>query len=106
MPHTDLFIFEELLKMSSYARLTSGLKHVPQTEELAVGLVCIVRFKDGLNSYRTNLWIGVVLPEGFEPGRNLARRPKGSKPIEQGSPWTTPFNERAYPMYLPGRNTL
>lgn len=92
--------------MTSYAPLTAGLKHVTKTSELQPGQVYIVRFKNALRNYRTDIWIGVILPEGFEPGRGLSRRPKGAKPTGEGSAWTIPLNERVYPTYLPGRNLL
>lgn len=92
--------------MTSYAPLTAGLKHVTQTSELQPGQVHITRFKNALRNYRTDIWIGIILPEGFSPGNGLTRRPKGARPTEEGSAWTTPLNERVYPTYLPGRNLL
>lgn len=92
--------------MASYAPLTHGLKHVTKTSELQPGQVYIVRFKNALRNHRTDIWICVILPEGFEPAGNLSRRPKGARPTEEGSAWTAPLNERVYPTYLPGRNLL
>lgn len=92
--------------MSRYAPLTAGLKHVTQLSELQPGEAYVARFKNALKHYRTDIWIGVIMPEGFEPGRGLSRRPKGSKPTGEGSVWTTPLSERVYPIFLPGRNSL
>lgn len=92
--------------MPTYAPLTDGLKHVNRTTELQPGEVYIARFKNALQNYRADIWICVVLPDNFEEGRGLARRPKGSKPLEPGTTWTTPLHERVYPVYLPGQNSL
>lgn len=83
--------------------LVTGLKHCNVTEELTPGDAYIMRFKNPLNEYKTDLWMAIILSDTREPGNRLHRRPKGAKP--ENGPWTTPLNERAYPVYMPGRNS-
>ncbi|KAJ5577685.1 uncharacterized protein N7459_006649 [Penicillium hispanicum] len=89
--------------MPSYAPLTQGLKHVRDVKELEPGETYLVRFKNSQREYKTDLWVAVIIPEGFGSTRNLNRRPKGARP-EDGK-WTTPLSERVYPIYIPGRNS-
>lgn len=91
--------------MAHYAPLTAGLRHVTQLQELQPGDLYVIRFKNPLRNYRTDIWLAVIWPDGFELNMALARRPKGSKPTD-GSTWTTPLGERNYPVFLPARNSL
>lgn len=92
--------------MAHYAPLTAGLRHVTQLQELQPGDLYVIRFKNPHRGYRTDIWLAVIMPDGFELNRALSRRPKGSKPTEEGSVWTTPLSERVYPVFLPARNSL
>lgn len=83
--------------------LVGGLKHCHVTEELTPGDAYVMRFKNPMNEYKADLWIAIILPDTREPGNRLHRRPKGAKP--ENGPWTTPLSERAYPVYMPGRNS-
>lgn len=95
----------DLIKMATYAPMTGGLQHINPGREVNAGEVLIARFKNAKRKNCVDIWIAVVLPDGFEPGKGLSRRPKGAKPIVNGSEWTTPLHERVYPVYFPGRNT-
>ncbi|KAJ5211950.1 uncharacterized protein N7498_003596 [Penicillium cinerascens] len=93
-------------KMAHYAPMTADLSHIPTPREVNAGEVFIARFKNSHKKYRVDIWVGVILPDGFEPGKGLSRRPKGSRPLIQGGAWKTPLRERMYPVYFPGRNTF
>lgn len=82
--------------------LTTGLRHVPNPRLLKPGEAFIVRFKNSLRQYKTDVWIGVVLPHMFGPSRHINRRPSGAQP-EEGD-WPTHLKDRIYSLYLPGRN--
>lgn len=88
--------------MTSYAPLTAGLHHVKPTKDINPGDAFIVRFKNSARDYKTDIWIGVRLADQFEPVPGLSRRPNGAKPVS--GEWTTPPEERVYPIYFPGRN--
>lgn len=93
------------IKTTNYAPMTAGLDHIHLGREVSAGEVFIARFKNAKKKYCVDIWIGVVLPDGFEPGKGLSRRPKGARSTVNGSTWTTPLTERMYPVYFPGRNT-
>lgn len=83
--------------------LTSGLKHCHEARELLPGEAYVVRFKNPMREYKTDIWMGIIFPVNDSPGSRLHRRPKGAKP--ENGPWTTPLSERVYPVYMPGRNS-
>ncbi|KAJ5266943.1 hypothetical protein N7478_009751 [Penicillium angulare] len=89
--------------MTSYAPTTAGLTKANSPHELLPGEVYLVRFKNSLRDYETDLWLGVILTEEDGPGRTLQGRAKGAKPIE--GIWTTSLSERVYPVYMPSRNS-
>ncbi|CAG8908418.1 unnamed protein product [Penicillium egyptiacum] len=82
--------------------LTTGLRHLGKPRPLEPGETFVVRYKNSLRQYKSDVWIGVVLPERFGPSRHINRRPVGSQPVE--GVWMTHLKDRIYPMYLPGRN--
>ncbi|KAJ5360819.1 hypothetical protein N7517_010010 [Penicillium concentricum] len=82
--------------------LTTGLRHLPKPRVLEPGEALIVRYKNSLRQYKSDVWIGVVLPDKFGPSRHINRRPVGAQPTE--GPWVTHLKDRIYSMYLPGRN--
>ncbi|KAJ5722464.1 hypothetical protein N7488_000499 [Penicillium malachiteum] len=90
--------------MPVYCPIVHDLVKNNSPYELRPGQTFIVRFKNPRRGYRTDLWIGVILTEEFGPGKHVHGRPEGAKPAEGA--WTTPLNERTYPIYMPGRNTL
>ncbi|KAK9855014.1 hypothetical protein MYU51_003365 [Penicillium brevicompactum] len=79
-----------------------GLRRLPVLRLLKEGEIFIVRYKNAMRNYTTDVWIGVVLPHMFGPTRHTHRRPSGAKP-EDGE-WTTHLKDRVYSFYLPGRN--
>ncbi|CAI7600571.1 unnamed protein product [Penicillium bialowiezense] len=88
--------------MAPYPHLTSGLRHVPTLRPLKEGEIFIIRYKNALRGYTTDVWIGVILPHMFGPTRHTHRRPSGAQP-EDGE-WGTHLKDRVYSFYLPGRN--
>ncbi|KAJ5760508.1 hypothetical protein N7520_007664 [Penicillium odoratum] len=82
---------------------TAGLVKTNSTNELLPGQVYIIRFKNPCRSYRTDIWLGVILTEEFGPGKNLHGRAKGAK--NPDGTWDNPLSEHVYPIYMPGRNS-
>ncbi|KGO70590.1 hypothetical protein PITC_051840 [Penicillium italicum] len=89
-------------KMGPRTYLTTGLRHLGKPRPLEPGETFVVRFKNSLRQYKSDVWIGVVLPEKFGPTRHVNRRPVGAQPTEGA--WVTHLKDRMYSMYLPGRN--
>ncbi|KAJ5735362.1 uncharacterized protein N7483_000487 [Penicillium malachiteum] len=83
-------------------RPTQNLVRNNMTRELRAGETFIARFKSSFIGHKTDIWLCVILTEEFGPGKHCHGRPKGAKPAEGA--WTTPLNERMYPIYMPGRN--
>ncbi|KAJ6072021.1 hypothetical protein N7499_010035 [Penicillium canescens] len=88
--------------MAKFPVLSQGLKHLPEPRQLQPGEIVITRFKNSMRKYRTDLWVGVVIPQTFGPSRHLNRRPTTAQPTD--GPWTTHLKDRMYPLYLPGIN--
>lgn len=105
-PETTLLTYSQfdqhLIQMAPYPHLTSGLRHVPTLRPLKEGEIFIIRYKNALRHYTTDVWIGVILPHMFGPTRHTHRRPSGAQP-EDGE-WGTHLKDRVYSFYLPGRN--
>ncbi|CAG8335655.1 unnamed protein product [Penicillium nalgiovense] len=89
-------------KMAPRTYLTTGLRHLGKPRLLEPGQTFVVRYKNSLRQYKSDVWIGVVLPEKFGPSRHINRRPVGAQPVE--GVWMTHPKDRMYSMYLPGRN--
>ncbi|KAJ5749227.1 uncharacterized protein N7511_010923 [Penicillium nucicola] len=83
--------------------LSKGLKRLPEPRQLEPGEIVITRFKNSLRKYKSDLWVGVVIPRDFGPSRHLNRRPSTAQPIDDG-PWLAHLKDRMYPLYLPGLN--
>ncbi|OQE16080.1 hypothetical protein PENFLA_c029G07829 [Penicillium flavigenum] len=88
--------------MAPRTYLTTGLRHLGKPRPLEPGETFVVRYKNSLRQYKSDVWIGVVLPEKFGPSRHINRRPVGAQPVEGA--WMTHLKDRMYSMYLPGRN--
>ncbi|KAJ5211218.1 hypothetical protein N7491_011038 [Penicillium cf. griseofulvum] len=82
--------------------LTTGLRHLPKPRALEPGEAFVVRYKNSLRQYKSDVWIGIVLPDRFGPSRHINRRPVGAQPAD--GTWVTHLKDRVYSMYLPGRN--
>ncbi|KAF7518089.1 hypothetical protein PCG10_000663 [Penicillium crustosum] len=82
--------------------LTTDLRHLNKPRTLEPGETLIIRYKNSLRQYKSDVWIGVVLPDQFGPTRHISRRPVGAQPIE--GEWMTHPKDRMYSVYLPGRN--
>lgn len=89
-------------KMGPRTYLTTGLRHLNKPRALEPGDTLIVRYKNSLRQYKSDVWIGVVLPDQFGPTRHISRRPVGAQPTE--GEWMTHLKDRMYSVYLPGRN--
>ncbi|KUM58073.1 hypothetical protein ACN42_g9095 [Penicillium freii] len=89
-------------KMGPRTYLTTGLRHLNKPRALEPGETLIIRYKNSLRQYKSDVWIGVVLPDQFGPTRHISRRPVGAQPAE--GEWTTHLKDRMYSVYLPGRN--
>ncbi|KAJ6181168.1 hypothetical protein N7519_011629 [Penicillium mononematosum] len=88
--------------MAPRTYLTTGLRHLGKPRLLEPGETFVVRYKNSLRQYKSDVWIGVVLPEKFGPSRHINRRPVGAQPVEGA--WMTHLKDRMYSVYLPGRN--
>lgn len=84
--------------------LTNGLQQIDMTKDLQEGEAYIVKYIDTANSKKSDLWIGVVIPEIDLPARYSSRRPKTAKPAT--GEWEVPVPNRVYPIYLPGKCAL
>ncbi|CAI7592005.1 unnamed protein product [Penicillium crustosum] len=89
-------------KMGPRTFLTTDLRHLNKPRTLEPGETLIIRYKNSLRQYKSDVWIGVVLPDQFGPTRHISRRPVGAQPIE--GEWMTHLKDRMYSVYLPGRN--
>ena len=89
-------------KMGPRTFLTTDLRHLNKPRTLEPGETLIIRYKNSLRQYKSDVWIGVVLPDQFGPTRHISRRPVGAQPIE--GEWMTHPKDRMYSVYLPGRN--
>ncbi|KAJ5330019.1 hypothetical protein N7452_010409 [Penicillium brevicompactum] len=98
--HSELVSSSVANSMNVEPRL--GLRRLPVLRLLKEGEIFIIRYKNAMRNYTTDVWIGVVLPHMFGPTRHTHRRPSGAKP-EDGE-WTTHLKDRVYSFYLPGRN--
>ncbi|CRL22270.1 unnamed protein product [Penicillium camemberti] len=88
--------------MGSRTYLTTGLRHLNKPRALEPGETFVVRYKNSLRQYKSDVWIAVVLPDKFGPTRHISRRPVGAQPTE--GEWMTHLKDRMYSVYLPGRN--
>ncbi|KAJ5815962.1 hypothetical protein N7447_008195 [Penicillium robsamsonii] len=68
--------------MAPRTYLTTGLRHLPKPRTLEPGEALLVRYKNSLRQYKSDVWIGV--------------------PTDGA--WVTHPKDRIYSMYLPGRN--
>lgn len=89
--------------MVAFSALTADLIKINTPDELLPGEAFVFRFKNPCRSYRTDIWIAIILTEEFGPGKHLSGRMKGAKSAD--GTWDTPMNERVYPVYMPGRNS-
>ena len=88
--------------MPNYAPLTAGLQHVPPLADLNPGDAFIVRYKNSVRNYRTDLWIAIMVPDNFKALFGIQRPPNGAKSAT--GEWTVDADKRVYLVYLPGRN--
>jgi hypothetical protein len=79
-------------------RLTDGLQMLDLEKEIHEGETYVVKYSI---KNRSNLWIGVVIPETVVPGPKKGRRPKNAKPLT--GDWDIPLEDRLYAVYLPGK---
>ncbi|KAJ6096266.1 hypothetical protein N7486_007012, partial [Penicillium sp. IBT 16267x] len=89
--------------MVAFSGLTAGLTKTNSPDELLPGEAYVVRFKNPCRNYRADIWLAIILTEELGPGKHLNGRVKGAKSAD--GTWETPMNERAYPVYMPGRNS-
>ncbi|KAJ5240014.1 hypothetical protein N7468_004633 [Penicillium chermesinum] len=83
-------------------QLVAGLRKATLTRELQPGEAYLVRFKNSCRGYKTDIWLGIIMPEPYA-AEHLNRRPQEAKSTD--GIWSVKPAERTYPLYMPGRNS-
>lgn len=78
--------------------IVRGLIPIPPTLDLQHGMSFVVRWLNPAIGKKQDWWLGIHVPDHIAPVILTAR------PRKKASP-ETPAAERAYMLYLPGRNT-